>query len=641
MASQRELTTLYNRCHDLMRNIDGLQPQEAFDELLKYLFFREVNEEVGPAIEDPEFALAATGTLSTKDKQTVKQIRDLFGRYMAQANTWIQQLWPNKKLHLSDPALIGVHRAFGGSKISDIPIDIRSVALKDFLTPELRKGLGIFLTPDAVVRAAVEIANPHLGDRILDPACGSGTFLIEAVRLLQAKDGKKSIAVYGVDKSPRMLLLADLNLGHDAKTTFTRKLADSLFDLPNGERGFAYDSFDLIVTNPPFGVYLEHVPELARRFETCVDERGISISRQQSEVVFVEQCLRLLRPGGLLAIVLPKSVLTNSIDRTERARSVFDKLGYLICGFSLPPETFAVTGTQTTTAVLFIKKYEKGSDLTRPHRVAWIDITNVGYDTTGRNKGGSELESLPKQMKTLLGGAQSNGPGRLLPEVPIGETFRRLPKLLSSAPPSRKPGIPLGDLLELARTGRTPARSAYKDDGLFVLKVGNLTGKGIDWAARERNFVSKDDQARRDAQGLLLKSGDLVLTSSAHSPVYIGKKVDIVMEIPSIVGGIASVVGEVMLLRPKPKTIDPFLLLAFFRAPETTDQLQRMVRGQTAHLHSDDVLELIVPKTLVSSAASFAELKRLLEEEAELAMRKSQLHFRQFELICSLLGGNS
>jgi type I restriction enzyme M protein len=156
---------------------------------------------------------------------------------------------------------------------------------------------------------------------------------------------------------------------------------------------------------------------------------------------------------------------------------------------------------------------------------------------------------------------------------------------------------------------------------MFIVKVGNHTGHGIDWKPRERNFISLAEAERRrhGKNQLTLRRGDIVLTSSAHSPRYIAKKVDIVAEIPSFVNGDASFVGEVMRLRVQEGAADPYLLLAFLRAPKTTERLQRMIRGQTAHLMPDDVLDLEVPESVVRGSPKLRALRKLLEREAVLA----------------------
>src|SRR5690606_33018820 len=100
---------------------------------------------------------------------------------------------------------------------------------------------------------------------------------------------------------------------------------------------------------------------------------------------------------------------------------------------------------------------------------------------------GNQLEGLAERMK-----APQQSPCdqvTLLPPVKARDSF----EILSTANVSkRRParGVPLGDLVSEIRTGRTPPRSAYSDGpGLFLIKVGNLTGAGINWVPRDRNFI--------------------------------------------------------------------------------------------------------------------------------------------------------
>lgn len=624
ISMSKELPQLYAKSHNYMRNIDGLQPPEAFDELLKYLFYRETQEEREPLL---------------IEGATPSQIRKQFKRNVELAADWVTTLWPEKALRLSDAALSAIHEIFEGVSITNIPADVRSIALREFVGANARKGLGIFLTPDSVVQAIVRIANPGPKDMVYDPACGSGTFLAESIRHIRSGHARSKPVVFGTDKSPRMLMLADLNLGHDKGTTFHKLSLDSLFDIPEkGIEHFNYDAFDYVFTNPPFGVYLDHLPVKAHHFGSCKSPSGALYTRQQSEAVFLEQCLRFVNPGGMLSIVVPRSVVSNVTERIETARRVSDELGYVLGGFSLPPETFAATGTQTTTVVLFIRKYAAKEDRSALHRMVWIDIQNVGYDSTGRMRAGEELTKLPELFALCLRGNVSSPNARLLPPVAKNKTLQCLPDFLSKGDQTlERPGVALKELVLSCRTGRTPARSAYADAGLFILKVGNLTGQGIDWTARDRNYVEQKERPSRERLALILQTGDIVLTSSAHSPVYIAKKVDIVGTIPEYVGSAASVVGELMLVRPDPKKIDPYVLLAFLRAPSTMEKIQRMVRGQTAHLHSDDLLDLTVPLDFLSPSPARESVVSMLKEEVGLSSRLSELNNVQDRMLNELL----
>jgi type I restriction enzyme M protein len=612
-----------------MRNSDGLQSQEAFDELLKYLFFKHMNEASGPQIQT-SYKLNLDGSFLNNREETVGKIRRLFSEYLNNVNSWASEIWKDRSFHLTDATLFSLHHLLKDINFNAISFDIRSTALKEFLPSEIRRGLGIYLTPDDVVRAMVNAVNPQKGSKVYDIAVGSGTFLIEVLRLWTMKDQEKKYEVWGSDKNPRMLLLADLNLGHINNGVFHRRLMDSLFDSALEQTDLHWplpNSFDHIFTNPPFGVILENKLQDLSRFRTCKNSPGEIVKRQTSEVVFIEQSLKLLKPGGTLAIVLPKSVTTNLT--LDYARRAINELGYVYAVMILPPETFQITGTQTTTAVLFMKKYEENEDRSKKIRVCLANISNVGYDSTGRTREGNQLLRVGNDIEKCVTTSQENGLCKLSAEIPKNKTLIDLSDLISGRSVIQT-GKRIKDIAQVICNGKTPARSAYSKEGLFLIKVGNLTGNGINWVPRDRNFVSESEANRRQRiDTLMVQKGDILLTSSAHSPIYIAKKVDIVWQIPGWLGGQASFVGEVMLVRPKQEVIDPFVLLAFLRSPETTKEIQCMIRGQTAHLHKNDLSELPVPNKIFEPDNRLTLLSENLRREADLNEKLNELVHEQ------------
>jgi type I restriction enzyme M protein len=187
MITPRQLTHLYGKAHDLMRNIDGLQPQESFDELLKYMFFRQMDED---------------GFLFTGGSYTPEQIQKRFSSYLKDRNSWTTEIWKDRKFHLSESALSHLHKLFADVRFSHVPYDVRASAMRHFLTPDIRKGLGIYLTPDEVVREVISFLAPVKGSRMVDPACGSGTFLSEAARHWRSR-GNAPIELRASDKIAR------------------------------------------------------------------------------------------------------------------------------------------------------------------------------------------------------------------------------------------------------------------------------------------------------------------------------------------------------------------------------------------------------------------------------------------------------
>jgi len=597
-----------------MRSTDGLQPQEAFDELLKYLFLR---EGVGPV-----FAPVASPILGQDyvllNRQLASRLRRRFKLLLKSTNSWSSDLWMDQSFHLSDLALLKVHETFDGIDFSCMDIDTRSVAINEFLSNSLRRGLGIFTTPDAVARMMVEIVAPKFSSLVLDPACGTGTFLMETVRYWSAHCSMKgNMHIWGIDKNARMLMLSELNLGHLPKVEYFRGLADFLSRNPTASFGEKFSAFDYILTNPPFGVVLDSGKIDIQNFQTCQDGNGRSTKNQQSEVVFVEQCLRYLKPGGLLGIILPRSVITNL--SLKEARCVINSQGYLEAAIGLPPETFSASGTQTNTMILFIRRYKSKSELKDKIRIPFVEIENVGFDATGRWRSGSQLGGVAKSLRSAMQGKIASKIISILPETSKGKSISNLSGLLSgrfSVASSR--GIPLSEFVEIASTGKTPGRENYSSSGLFLVKVGNLTGRGISWEIRDRNFIyGAEAEKRRKNLQYMLKKNDILLTSSAHSPVYIAKKIDMVSSIPEWVGGEASFVGEVMMLRVK-HGLNPFVLLAYLRLPSTRRNIQTLIRGQTAHLHPKDLLQMRVPRYFTNLPEELLSLASQVKAEVKL-----------------------
>ena len=328
--------------------------------------------------------------------------------------------------------------------------------------------------------------------------------------------------------------------------------------------------------------------------------------------------------------MLPNSVLSNAT--FESARKELGKIGYLTHVVFLPSETFQTTGTQTTTAILIARAYGAGETPQEKVAIRCAEVTNVGFDATGRILAGNQLPGLPGFLRLVE--AKGENPWRTLPPVPKDQSFSQFKTANQAAGPEGE-HVLLKDVAVHIGTGQTPARSAYTAEGLFVIKVGNLTGAGISFAPRERNFIDAGELTRRCGAGrpLLVEPDDLLLTSSAHSPAYIAEKVDIVGGVPQQVGGRATFVGEIMLVRVDPGKIDPYALLAFLRTEEAKAEIRRMVRGQTAHLHPGDLGELPIPRSYLKQDTRLNKAKQLLRRQVSVAAALNDLEFELAKLI--------
>lgn len=655
-ADTKALASLFERVHNELRNGDGLQPPEALDELLRFLFLYLYRERSGKHTLTRRWVAWCDGRTEMEPHAIYAQrLRGALLEASRDESDSFVLMDSIGGFGLSSPTLARVADLLADIRFSEMPVDLKSQALTGFLTNNVRRGLGVYPTPDPVVQAVVSILSPTSSMRILDPACGTGSFLLHTVYRWIATghctvdptgSDKADCTLWGVDKNLRILRVAEVNLAPLVGRAFHAWNGDALVPLHgrSDERPtwFAPASFDVIMTNPPFGVTVNGGTIEASRFSSALTDDGSFVPRMGSEVLFIERCLDLLRPGGVLATVVPNSVVSNV--SLERARQAIESKGQLLAVLALPPETFATTGTQSATSVLFFQRRGGKPMFSVPAGTVYsATSSNMGFDSTGRPRSGSDLPEIAMLTREfLLGRDLSPGhSGRVLSLAP-GKEFSAYSGAQSIASrPSSAKGIKLRDCVSAIRIGKTPPRDMYCDEGHFILKVGNLTGGGIEWFARDRNFVTSAYMAKlargRVARDLVVQQGDILLTSSAHTVRYIAKKVDMVDQIPDFIQQPVTFVGELLLLRPRPEVIDPYALLAFLRSAGAQASLQAMVRGQTAHLMPNDAGELMVP-LMDRTDERLASLAELIRAEARVQYESTYRRQEMDRVIQELFG---
>lgn len=410
--------------HSAMRDIDGLHDDNALDELAKVIYAKIYDERmVSQALptEHPEFRFQAYGKGNASE--VASEIRDLYKDACDYDLRVYSQRIPNydrsrgvfrEPISLSDASLSRVVEIIQDYSIVDADADIKSAAFQQVLGDAIRAGMGQYFTPDEVVRIAVEVMAPRPSDLILDPFCGSGHFLSRSLEYVQRHHGKdtdpyvmhqfKMFHLHGIEKSPRMVRIAMTDMlmhddGHsnirntDSLLTFDNY--PDLLGLPDDENKDP-QIFDLIMTNPPFGSLMrEEARRMLGRFELGRKKRSVPL-----EVMAMERCHQFLKPGGKLAIVLPDGNLANS--NVQFVRDWLLEHMKLRGVVSLPTETFAPYGTATKTSLCFFQKFRRVEDADDDYEIAFFHLENLGYDATGRPRGGSELPACTEYMRTAV-----------------------------------------------------------------------------------------------------------------------------------------------------------------------------------------------------------------------------------------------
>lgn len=196
--------------------------------------------------------------------------------------------------------------------------------------------------------------------KIIDYACGAGHFLTEAVEAINAyipSGGDNAWVrdhIYGVEKDYRLARVSKISLFMNGAGGGNIVFGDGLENTP--DKHIENGAFDILVANPPYSVaeFKRHLSLKNNRFE-LLDRIGDSGS--EIEVLFVERISQLLRPGGIAAVILPSSILSNDSASYTGAREVLLSNFYIRAIVQLGGKTFGATGTNTV--ILFLEKYEE------------------------------------------------------------------------------------------------------------------------------------------------------------------------------------------------------------------------------------------------------------------------------------------
>ncbi|MEM3593083.1 MAG: N-6 DNA methylase [Thermoproteota archaeon] len=306
--------------------------------------------------------------------------------------------------------------------------DVIGDAFEVFIGPALRGAEGQFFTPRNVVRMAVEMLDPKPGEYIIDPACGSGGFLIVALEYVWDKlssEAKKKGWSETLLTAKKREVATKFFAGID-KDSFLAKVTKAYMAIVGDGRGGIFcensllppeewntktqdkirlNKFNVLLTNPPFGAKIpirgERVLsqyDLGHKWKK-EDNKWIKTSKlldkQPPQILFIERCLQLLDEGGRMAIVLPDGILGNTDDGYIR-QYILEK-AKLLAVVDLPVETFSPS-TTTKTSLLFLQK-KKLSEKTTDYPIFMAIAEKCGHDRRGKPVLDDDFPEIVKEYK--------------------------------------------------------------------------------------------------------------------------------------------------------------------------------------------------------------------------------------------------
>lgn len=390
---ESDLIRIFKQSHDALWAGGELNPSQAFDELDKLIFCKIWDEKNTQKGQPYKFQIYRNET----PEELKKRIEELYKKGKDKDPEVF-----NKPIDLTAERIQTVVRYLQKINLNETDLDSKGKAFETFLGTYFRGEFGQYFTPRVVVKMMIDTLPINNESRVLDTSCGSGGFLLYALDKVREQANAKfdknnpreavqhythwhdfaEKRLFGIEINESIARVAKMNMiihddGHTNVIAFDGLHPIDFIRETTKNQGFAPDSFDFIVTNPPFGSivkqseksYLQVNKSTAPYYKFALKEvnwidgaakgKHLTTGRenQSTEILFIEQCHKFLKEGGYLAIVIPDGILTNS--SLQYVRDDIERKFRIVAVVSLPQTTFTHTGAGVKSSVLFLKKHSK------------------------------------------------------------------------------------------------------------------------------------------------------------------------------------------------------------------------------------------------------------------------------------------
>ncbi len=441
VATGNNLLNAFKRCHDFIHANQGGSKEQIFWEFLKILFAKIEDEQHEGR---PRFAIRNSDERNTKpgQKEVKDRVEQLF-REVCDRKEFRPLFADAPHGILFNPDVVTfVVAQLEKYDFLHSSVDVKGVAYEAIVGPTLEGTRGEFFTPRNVVKMTVKILDPEPGHRILDPACGTGGFLVVAFnyiserlrqkarkawenpdkpksheeRALNAEIHKAGNSIFGIDFNSNLVKTAQMNMvmnndGRGGLFALNSLWKPAHWPVKEAQELIELGTMDIVMANPPFGTKIKvEGEEILEQFDlahiwTKKGDKWVMDSTLRAamppEVLFIERCVQFLKAGtGKLGIVVPDGILGNP--DYEYVRYWILGNCRVLASVDLPVETFLPrTGTQTSVLILRRKSEQEKlaqslSDQSDDYQIFMAIAKSVGKDRRGkiiyrRDKEGREI----------------------------------------------------------------------------------------------------------------------------------------------------------------------------------------------------------------------------------------------------------
>lgn len=382
VVSESELTKIFIQSHQALWGGGQRNPSVAFDELDKLIFCKIWDEKHPRKTGEPyDFQIFR----DENPEDLLKRIKKIYAVGEKEAPEVFKD-----GITLSAQETLTIVKYFQRINLNKTDLDSKGKAFETFMGSYFRGDFGQYFTPRPIVKFIVDSLPITHKSRVLDTSCGSGGFLLYALDkvreqanefydpIKEEKDHYKywhdfaEKNLFGIEINDQIARTAKMNMiihddGHTNVIASDGLLSDTEMQAKSGNTAFKYNSFDFIITNPPFGSSIKqtekaymHQYNLAFKevdwLNTTASGKTVLRDSQSTEVLFLEQCHKFLTEHGYLAMVIPDGILTNS--SLQYVRDNLEEMYRIVAVVSMPQTAFSATGAGVKSSVLFLRKHK-------------------------------------------------------------------------------------------------------------------------------------------------------------------------------------------------------------------------------------------------------------------------------------------
>lgn len=393
----KEIHSLYKKdlilTDDLLRVIEiihnhiyaneGFSSNEVFNELIKILMIKFVDEQKEDD-ENLEFYISEveSETLDTdKNNLFLDRINKLYETVTERYSNLFSK---EDSLKLSPKVLAFTIAQLQRYNLFDMDNDVKGLVFQKVINRGQKGERGQFFTPDPIVDFMVKFIKPQKHQIVLDPACGTGSFLRQVISYLRKEYGQDNDIkdhidnnIFGIEINPNISRVANLRFIFEGSNTSNVVCHNALDDFENLEdANIEKGKYDLILTNPPFGSQGKITDKkLLSKFDLGYKLEK-KLSGQVPDILFIERCIDLLKEGGKLGIVLPDGDFENP--SLTYVRDYIKSRCNILAVVKLPEQSFVPFGTGVKASILFLKKKGNVSEQIE-RKVFFAKIDKLGY----------------------------------------------------------------------------------------------------------------------------------------------------------------------------------------------------------------------------------------------------------------------